>query len=120
MNTLKLKSAELLEQAKQDLEDIRTQLRENIEAQHANIKLVDQTVSSKSKQLMTLKHYKDKEYPMRKVRIEQLRENREEINAMQADEVREINQQVAEEQEHYDLHMRAMRIELENKATEVR
>lgn len=119
MNTLKLKSVEMLEEAKQELEETRSALYQNTEAQHGKIRLVDEAINSSSKRLLTLKHYKDKEYPVRQVRIEQLRENQEDINFAQEEEVREINLQVAEEEEHYEHHMRAVKIELQNRATEV-
>lgn len=109
----------MLEEAKLDLEETKSVLQENAEAQREKIRLVDEAINSSNKQLVMLKHYKDKEYPVRQVRIEQLRENQEDVGSMQAEEVQELNLQVAEEKEHYDHHMRAMKIELENRATQV-
>lgn len=119
MNTLKLKSQEMLDEAKQELEETRTTLTQMTETLRESIRQLDDDVVSNSKQLRTLKHYKDKEYPVRQVRIEQLRENQEEFSVSHAEELREINAHVAEENEQYEHHMRAVKAELESRATEV-
>lgn len=119
MNTLRIKSEEMLEEARQDLEETRGVLHQQIEDQYRRIKQMDEAIIDSSRQLVSLKHYKDKEYPVRQVRIEQMREHQEDILASQADEIRQINEQVAEEKDHYDYHMRLVKRELESKATEV-
>jgi septin family protein len=80
---------------------------------------VDGSIETTSRQLQVLRHYKDKEYPVRQVRIEQLKEMQEETRTNQEAEREELEIQIVEEREHYDRHMRAMQTELQARATEV-
>lgn len=120
MQTLKLKSEELTAEAEQDLEETRNCLHQETEAQRAKIMEVDESIENTSRQLQVLRHYKDKEYPVRKVRIEQLRESQEDMRASQTEDREELEIQIIEEKEHYKHHIQAMRAELQARATEVK
>ncbi len=119
MSTLKLKSEEVLAEAKKELEETRSCMHQEIETQRAKIMQIDDAVETASKQLQILKHYRDKEYPVRQIRIEQLKETQEEMRTNQTEEKDELELQIVEEKDHYDLHLQAMRADLQTRATEV-
>ena len=119
MYTLKLKSEEMLAESQQELDETRNRIHQDIEAQRAEIMHVDEAIESASRQLQVLKHYKDKEHPLRQVKIEQLKETQEEVRTSQAEDREELELQIVEEKEHYEHHLRAMRAELQTRATEV-
>ena len=120
MQTLKMRSEILMADAKQQLEETRSCLHRETEARRGKIMQVDESIEATSRQLQVLKHYKDKEHPTRQVRIDQLKEMQEEVRANQVAEREEIDLQIAEEREHYDHHMQAIKAELQARATDVR
>lgn len=120
MQTLKMKSQELIDEAARDLEETRNCLHQETEGQRGKIMEVDRCIEETSRQLQGLKHYKDKEYPVRQVRIEQLKETQDERHGNQIADREELEIQILEEREHYDHHIRAMRAQLQARATEVK
>lgn len=119
MQTLKLKSQELIEETAHDLEETRNCLHQETETQRGKIMEMDECIEDTSRQLQVLRHYKDKEYPVRQVRIEQLKETQEEMRGSQIGDREELEIQIIEEREHYEHHIQAMRAELQARATEV-
>lgn len=119
MQTLKLKSQDLIAEAEQELEETRNSLHEETEAWRGKIMQVDEAIETTSRQLQVLRHYKDKEYPVKQVRIEQLKETLEDVRASQVARREELEIQIAEERDHYDQHIRALRADLQARATEV-
>lgn len=119
MQTLKLKSQNLIAEAEEELEETRNSLHQETEARRGKIMQVDEAIEITSRQLQVLRHYKDKEYPVRQVRIEQLKETQEELCASQAAQRDELEMQIAEERDHYDRHIQAMRADMQARATEV-
>ncbi len=118
MYTLKLKSEEMLAEAKEELEATKRRLQDEVEAHRAEVAEVDEDIECSAKELQLLKHYKDKEYPVRQIRIEQLKETQEEAQTEQMEELEDIEMQVSEEREHYQQQLLAMKVDLEEKAAE--
>ncbi len=119
MATLKRKSGEILSQAKDELETTKTKLSREIEVYRARVAAIDEVLEKNSRHLQTLRHYKDKDYPVRVIRIEELREQLVEVRANQAEEMEELKQQIIEEMEEYEKQMMAIKLEIEAKATKV-
>lgn len=120
MHTLELKSRKALEEARQALEATRTHLQQEIEAQRDAVMQVDDAIELSSRHLQTLKHYKDKEFPVRLIRIEQLKENLVEMHEDHMAEREELDLQIIEEKEHYEHHIRVVQGKLQASATEVK
>lgn len=118
MYTLKLKSEEMLADAEEELEATRSRLHNEVEAHRAEVTEVDKDIEASAKELQLLKHYKDKEFPVRQIRIEQLKETQEESQTSQMDELEDIELQVSEEREQYQQHLEAKKLELETEAAE--
>lgn len=119
MQTLKMRSQILIAEAQQQLEETRNCLHQETEARRAKIMQVDEAIEAASRQLQVLRHYKDKEYPVRQVRIEQLKEMQDEVHGNQVAEREELDLQIAEEREHYDHHIQVMKAQLQARATDV-
>ena len=119
MHTLEIKSRQALEEAQEELEETRTRLQQEIEAQRDEVMQVDDAIESNSRYLQTLKHYKDKEFPVRQIRIERLRESLVEMHEDHMVEREELDLQIVEEREHYDHHLKVIQGKLQASATEV-
>ena len=109
----------MLAEARRDLEETRNFLHHETESQRAKIMQVDSSIEATSRQLQVLKHYKDKEFPVRQVKIEQLKESEEDLNVYQMREKNELELQITEEREHYEHHLLAIKEQLRARATEV-
>lgn len=119
MFTLKLKSEEMLAEAQEDLENTRLKLHQQVEAHRAEVAEVDEEIERCSRELQLLKHYKDKEFPVRQIRIEQLKETQEESQTYQTEELAEIELQVTEERQTFQQQLQTMKHEMEETAAEV-
>lgn len=119
ITTLKEKSAEQLKAAKADLEETRKHLQEEISKLRDRVGRTNSCIQSKSRELHVLLHYKEKEYPIRLVRMEQLREQREIQEERNATEVDDLEDQVEEEWNKCRQQLDAVRMRLEARATEV-
>ena len=117
--TLRQKSSEQLKTAKVELSTKRTKLQQDITSLRCHVSGVDSSLQELSKELQTLLHYKDKEYPLRLVRTEQLRELREAANERNRAELLSLEEQIAEEHKRFELQIQAIRLQLEANATEV-
>ena len=116
---MKMKSREILEEAKQELEDKRTQFHQRIENIISRVTEINDKLESGYKELQVLRHYKEKEYPVRAIKIDQLKEEKEELQAQQAMKEEELKIKLAEEKESYEQKLKTIRSKLQIKATEV-
>ena len=116
---MKEKSAEQLKAAKVDLEETRTRLQSEIGELREQVNRANSSVQSKSRELHVLLHYKDKEYPIKMVRMEQLREKAEIQEERQSTEIANLEEQVEEEWNNYQQQLDAVRMRLEARAAEV-
>lgn len=119
MHTLRLKAKEMLTEALENLEKIRHKLHEKTELHRRSVIKLDETIECSNRDLQMLKHYKEKEYLVRQMRIEQLKENQQDMHDSQEEELEELKLQILEEKEDHEHHMKALKAELEAKATEV-
>lgn len=108
----------MLAEAEEELETTRSRLYDQVEAHRAEVAEVDKAIEASTRELQLLKHYKDKEYPVRQIRIEQLKETQEESQSTQMDQLEEIEMQVAEEREQYQQQLEAKKLQLETEAAE--
>jgi len=119
MYTLKVKSMAMLAAAQEEQEQTRASLQKEVEVQQEKILQVADAVMIEGKQLRVLKHYKNKEYPVRLVKVEQLKENQIETQTKQMEELEEVKLQEIEEKEHYNQHFQAIKAKFEARAVEV-
>lgn len=116
---MKEKSAEQLKAARADLEEIRTQLQDEVSELRSRVAYAESTLQSKSREFHILLHYKEKEYPIRMVRMEQLREQGELQEERNSAELADLEEQVEDEWNKYRQQLEAVRMRLEARATEV-
>ena len=76
-------------------------------------------VQKKSRELDVLLNYKEKEYPLKAVKIDQLKEQCELVVENNDAEVEDLELQIAEEWEKCDKAMGTIKRDLETKATHV-
>ncbi len=105
LSKLQTKAGEELEKAKEDLQMTTANLEADISELQTKVINTERLVRKKSRELNILLNYKDKEFPMKCMKIEQLREQCELIGEDNATELEEVDQQIAEE---WDKHRQAM------------
>ena len=98
---------------------MRKKLQGEVKALREQVSSTDATLQTKSRQLQTLFHYKDKEYPIRMVRIEQLKEQMELLNERNGGEILELESEIEEERRRCEQQVEELRMSMEARATEV-
>ena len=116
---MKEKSAEQLKAAQADLDETRQRFQEEIGELRDKVSKANSSIQSKSRELHVLLHYKEKEYPIRMVRMEQLREQGELQDERNCAEVADLEEQVEEEWSKCNQQLDAVRNRLEARAAEV-
>lgn len=119
ITTLKEKSAEQIKAAKADLEDTKKRFEKEISELRDRVDRTNSSIQNKSRELHILLHYKDKEYPIRMVRMEQLREQGDVQEERNSTEVADLEEQVEEEWNKCREQLDAVRMRLETRAAEV-
>lgn len=116
---MKLKSSESLSRAQEDLESTRVRLRDQIEVYRAKVAKMDGKIENCSRELQVLHNYKDNEFPVSLVRIEQMKDRLDEEQLSHKEDIEALKLGIAEEKELYQQHVEADKMQIKAKATKV-
>ena len=97
----------------------RTKLEKDVSELRQTVIAKERMVQKRSKELDVLLNYKEKEYPLKAVKIDQLKEQCEMMIEKNDAELVELEIQIAEEWDKCDQTMNAVKRDLETKATQV-
>lgn len=120
MSGLQEKSNTVIAEAEEELEKYRRNLHKDIEKLRTDVAKSDDVLQKSIRQLQMLRHYKDKEFPVRVISIEQLKENLEDQRAVQLEELEVLKSQILKEKENYEQRIVDVSLDLEANAFEVR
>ena len=120
MAKLSLKSCESVSEGQQDLENIKASFCAQIEELHVQVGKVDVEIKKKSEELCVLCHYKDNEFPVGLVRIEQMKVRLDADYVSQEVDIGKVKQDMEEERKKCQEQIQGDRTLLEAKATKVR
>ena len=109
---LKLKSSELLSEAQQNLESTRASLHEKIEDLRAKVAEKDVKINKYLRELQVLRHYKENDFPVRMVRIEQMKEQLDGEQISHKGDLEELNQDIVKEKEHHHQKVEADKMQM--------
>lgn len=119
ISRLKVKSNEQLHKAKEELAVTRTRLEAELSELRKTASKTKSALQLRSQELQMFLNYKEKEYPVKVVRIEQLKEQCELMRERNEIERMELELQMAEERERCQQQLDAIRQTLKKRATEV-
>lgn len=116
---MQTKAGEEIEKAKEELEMTRSTLEESISELRRTVNNTERIVRKKSRELNVLLNYKETEFPVKLVKIDQLKEQCELLNEDNEADLVEVELMIAEEWEKCGQIMDSVRRDLETKATQV-
>ena len=119
ISRLREKSSEQLQKAKEELSITRTRLEAELSELRKTASKTKSVLQTRSQELQMFLNYKEKEFPVKVVKIEQLKEQCDILREGNEMERIELDLQIAEERERCQQQLDAVRQSLEKKATEV-
>lgn len=116
---MKSKSSDIIEEAKEELERTRAKLEAELIELDRTVHNTEQMALKKTKELNMLLNYKDKEFPLQSLKVEQLKEQCELLKESNEADLTDMELQIAEEWDKYEQVMDCVRKDLETRAAQV-
>ncbi|XP_003383783.1 PREDICTED: pre-mRNA-splicing regulator female-lethal(2)D-like [Amphimedon queenslandica] len=118
ISKVKQKGATELKDSIEDLESLKSEMESTLAKMRLELHEEEVMLTKSSKQLHTLLNYKEKDYPLKQVKIEQLQMNLDYLDEMHEREELELEESLQEERNKFERKMDEIRRQLETKASE--